>query len=1055
MNGVKKWEGKKEKKVSSKVKPIGNVRKIKVSEAKKWVAFASIVSLVLQVVMAGALFNSSVSLAPQVLANENSEAGNLCAAKINAVLIVDKSGSMSSGQAQSKCEWWNMERVGASYQWVLKTSYDVTKEWCDGKSMPPNRLSIFTPSTNSKIADTKLALSSFLNKLGTNDRSALVSFSNEASLDKQLSNNHLSTKDTVNGLITNGSTNTGDGIKSGNNELGSERVVEKANKVAILLTDGKPDKPSGNAESDRNYVLQKAQEAKDSGYKIYTIGLGNTSQINEPMLQDIATMTGAKYYGTEISGELTNIYNAIYSEISQKECEYGSISGCKYSDPDGDGILADEIAIPNREIILSGSKNETKYTDENGCYSFANLLEGTYTVDEGIGNGGNFRQTYPASKSYFVNLAEGENATGMNFGNYLPSCGNGIKDAGFISYADEQCDGTEGVTDHYSCNNQCILENVPYCGDGIKNGNETCDGDDGVGANQSCSNECNIVDLARCGDGIVNQANEQCDDGNFANGDGCSKTCKNEVVSPTPTPTDEPIPTPSESPSPTPSDEPTPTPTATSADEPTPTPTETPSLTPSESPSPTPTATPTESPMPTPSVMPSELQTPTPSESPTTTPTEASSESPSPSATPTASVTPTPTATPTATPSESPTSTPSPTPTESPATVSIGGGSVSTYTSVLSIPSDSLKARNVSEDSITITWLTSHFATSRVIYSLEGESHTLDLSDNKDTLPKYGYARTTEEFDLSPKVTGHSVTISGLTPGSKYYYRTVSIGSFAVSQEYSFSLAASTSSTTAKKGETVSSNTVPEVIDDKGQVKAAELVESVPENCNYLSEYISLGRKNSSSEVEKLEKFLNDFERENLAIDGIFDKTDSEAASRFQTKYADDVLSLWGATEATGNVFISTKNKINSIYCKKEIPLTEEQEAEIEKIIARLRDQIIPTAEAKEIPQETPIATVEPLNELGEVKGVVTIEEQNKEEDISPFGSSSVDENIDETENSVVDSDAKPESNEVKNEENKNNSFLEYDDLGTLAIIIVIIIGAYYFLRKKGEKEGE
>lgn len=67
-----------------------------------------------------------------------------------------------------------------------------------------------------------------------------------------------------------------------------------------------------------------------------------------------------------------------------------------------------------------------------------------------------------------------------------------------------------------------------------------------------------------------------------------------------------------------------------------------------------------------------------------------------------------------------------------------------------------------------ITWTTDRPTTSRVVY---------------DTIPhavlgadaNYGYAFSTAED--STKVTSHSVTVTGLTPGTTYYYRTVSHGS--------------------------------------------------------------------------------------------------------------------------------------------------------------------------------------------------------------------------------------------------------------------------------------
>ena len=85
-----------------------------------------------------------------------------------------------------------------------------------------------------------------------------------------------------------------------------------------------------------------------------------------------------------------------------------------------------------------------------------------------------------------------------------------------------------------------------------------------------------------------------------------------------------------------------------------------------------------------------------------------------------------------------------------------------------------------SKTSITITWVTDHPSTSRVIY--DTVSHTV-----LDVAPNYGYANSTIEADISPKVTTHSVIINGLTSGTTYYYRVISHGSpEVVGEEKSF-----------------------------------------------------------------------------------------------------------------------------------------------------------------------------------------------------------------------------------------------------------------------------
>ncbi|MCK4454091.1 fibronectin type III domain-containing protein [Candidatus Parcubacteria bacterium] len=103
------------------------------------------------------------------------------------------------------------------------------------------------------------------------------------------------------------------------------------------------------------------------------------------------------------------------------------------------------------------------------------------------------------------------------------------------------------------------------------------------------------------------------------------------------------------------------------------------------------------------------------------------------------------------------------------------------------ILNESVHANTTENCEVIITWTTNYFSTSQVIYASEGESHTLDLSDNTGTPPKYGYAYTTQEYHTSPKVTGHTVTISDLTPLTTYYYRAVSRSSPpAVSRQHSF-----------------------------------------------------------------------------------------------------------------------------------------------------------------------------------------------------------------------------------------------------------------------------
>jgi PKD repeat protein len=80
-----------------------------------------------------------------------------------------------------------------------------------------------------------------------------------------------------------------------------------------------------------------------------------------------------------------------------------------------------------------------------------------------------------------------------------------------------------------------------------------------------------------------------------------------------------------------------------------------------------------------------------------------------------------------------------------------------------------IQAINITTTGVTITWTTNIPATSRVIY--DNTSH-LDISGAE--APNFGYVTSSPETDTETKVTAHSVTISGLSPATKYYFRVIS-----------------------------------------------------------------------------------------------------------------------------------------------------------------------------------------------------------------------------------------------------------------------------------------
>src|SRR3989344_1663936 len=101
------------------------------------------------------------------------------------------------------------------------------------------------------------------------------------------------------------------------------------------------------------------------------------------------------------------------------------------------------------------------------------------------------------------------------------------------------------------------------------------------------------------------------------------------------------------------------------------------------------------------------------------------------------------------------------------------------YVPVAKISNESTE--NITETGFAVEWTTDKPATSRVVY--DAVSHS-ELGE----APNYGYAFSTSEQDIDPKTLENSVALTGLTPGTTYYYRTISAASpESVSEEGSTS----------------------------------------------------------------------------------------------------------------------------------------------------------------------------------------------------------------------------------------------------------------------------
>ena len=995
------------------------------------IAFFSMIALLLNIAMAGVLTPGGDVLRAE---DDNQQ---MCQAAVDVVMIIDRSGSMND----------------------------------DGVSPAQ-------PLTNAQNA-----ANSFIDNLKVGDQSALVSYASEATfpIDKELSNNHTDTQIAVNILNASGGTNIGDAIYLSNAELNSTRANSQAIKVAILLTDGRATCPYYDSEEysmcgfvedqeDIDYALNAANAAASAGYKIFTIGLG--SDVNEIMLSNIASATGAKkddgspgYYHAPSSGDL----ESIYVEISQQLCDYGSISGYKYeTDNDGNNPSIKE----GWEINLSGSINATQLTDADGFYVFVGLEPGIYTITETIPV--NWVQTYGPNPNVFVidwDTVDWENHyEDVNFGNYLLECGNGIVDEN----NNEECD--DGNTDNgdgcsATCQTECddsdddgICDDVDNCVNDPNPNQEDIDGDsigdvcdncpnisnpnqedtDEDGTGNVCEEAPVLGSISGCKYNDLNN-NTEIDEGEeklsgweiqligcpylplegflpkeniktnpelgevghcvviettTTGEDGCynfddlemGNYGVSEVTQENWTQT-------------FPLDDTFYYFNLTSEAK-----TDINFLNYEE-------------------LIPPECEDGE---------TEACYNGP-----------------------------------EGTDGVGICQAGIRTCTNGAwgecegeTIPQAEICGNGVDEDcngsdascgsgsgggggilitppviKITdekadclengealITWKTNTTTTNQVAYD-NNSINTENLGD----APEYGYNSINEESDSM--WTEHSVTITGLTDGVMYYFRPVADrnGSEEVVGEEVF------------------------CIFKEGEVKGIETPEPAPaEECNYLLEYIKLGADNNPVEVEKLERFLNEFEGENLLVNGIYEQVDFDAVSRFQEKYLGDVLAPWSHNKATGYVYITTKKKINELYCEREFPLTPEQEAEVALFSERISDILSGGAEVSDDDgEDSETGNGEDVSgKVGGVEDEVDESEDEATED-KPEAETEAEDKADETEDEseITIQDIQEEGDDA-NDEYAGDRYSKY--LPAFMIIIIIIAGgAWYFLYRRKENKEE
>ena len=182
----------------------------------------------------------------------------------------------------------------------------------------------------------KEAVKKFIEKLGENDRAAVVDFDYYASVYQDFTSDHALLNSAVDRIDYSGGTSLSAGMSTSIALFtDSSYTRTDAYKYIVFLTDG-----------DGDYYSSYTTSAFDNGIVVYTVGLGD--EVQEYVLKDIANGTGGKYFFASVADNLLNIYY----DVSIETVDY-------VTDSNNDGI-SDYYTklIDEGTLVLSNGSNE-------------------------------------------------------------------------------------------------------------------------------------------------------------------------------------------------------------------------------------------------------------------------------------------------------------------------------------------------------------------------------------------------------------------------------------------------------------------------------------------------------------------------------------------------------------------------------------------------------------------------------------------------------------------------------------------------------------------------
>ncbi len=160
----------------------------------------------------------------------------------------------------------------------------------------------------SKIEALRTAASRFVDLMRRDAQTTVQSFSSEVDVPSNFTDNKQLLIDSIKNLQPSGGTSLYDATYDGLETLAAARRTGR--NAVVVLTDGRDEAP-GSRVSDRLVI----ERAKQLGFPLYMLGLGQKEEINEAVMRRMAEQTGGKYFHAGSEQKLFEIFEKLSIDL--------------------------------------------------------------------------------------------------------------------------------------------------------------------------------------------------------------------------------------------------------------------------------------------------------------------------------------------------------------------------------------------------------------------------------------------------------------------------------------------------------------------------------------------------------------------------------------------------------------------------------------------------------------------------------------------------------------------------------------------------------------------